>query len=123
MIEAAKIWNEPNNKSHWDLQLDPGWEKFAAMAIAAGKAIRSVHPAAILFVQLGDQVDSAPDLERTGRLKVLVLDPGLGAGERGERRVAAQRGRVEVRPDLAAGGQDVLEGRLSQDRLSSTASA
>jgi beta-xylosidase len=44
MIEAAKIWNEPNNKSHWDLQLDPGWEKFAEMAIAAGDAIRCVHP-------------------------------------------------------------------------------
>jgi beta-xylosidase len=44
MIEAAKIWNEPNNKSHWDLQLDPDWTQFAAMAVAAGKAIRSVHP-------------------------------------------------------------------------------
>jgi len=43
MIEAAKIWNEPNNKSHWDLQLDPGWTQFARMAIAAGKAIRSAH--------------------------------------------------------------------------------
>jgi beta-xylosidase len=44
MIEAAKIWNEPNNKSHWDLQLDPEWKLFAAMAIAAGKAIRSAQP-------------------------------------------------------------------------------
>ncbi len=44
MIEAAKIWNEPNNKSHWDLQLDPHWEKFSGMAIAAGKAIRQAHP-------------------------------------------------------------------------------
>ncbi|KPG01666.1 beta-xylosidase [Rhodopseudomonas sp. AAP120] len=44
MIEAAKIWNEPNNKSHWDLELDPAWEKFAEMAIAAGRAIRAVHP-------------------------------------------------------------------------------
>jgi hypothetical protein len=44
MIEAAKIWNEPNNKSHWDLQLDPDWTHFATMAIAAGKAIRSAHP-------------------------------------------------------------------------------
>ncbi|MBV9462331.1 MAG: beta-xylosidase [Bradyrhizobium sp.] len=44
MIEAAKLWNEPNNKSHWDLQLDPDWSQFAAMAVAAGKAIRSVHP-------------------------------------------------------------------------------
>jgi beta-xylosidase len=44
MIEAAKIWNEPNNKSHWDLLLDPDWVKFSELAIAAGKAIRSVHP-------------------------------------------------------------------------------
>ncbi len=44
MIEAAKIWNEPNNKSHWDILIDPEWERFAAMAIAAAKAIRSVHP-------------------------------------------------------------------------------
>ena len=29
MIEAVKIWNEPNNKSHWDLELDPGWARFA----------------------------------------------------------------------------------------------
>lgn len=44
MMEAAKIWNEPNNKSHWDPQIDPGWEKFATMAIAAGRAIRAVNP-------------------------------------------------------------------------------
>lgn len=44
MIEAAKIWNEPNNKSHWNLLIDPEWEKFAEMAIAAGQAIRAVHP-------------------------------------------------------------------------------
>ena len=25
MIEAAMIWNEPNNKSHWDPEIDPGW--------------------------------------------------------------------------------------------------
>ena len=25
MIEAAKIWNEPNNKSHWDPEIDPDW--------------------------------------------------------------------------------------------------
>jgi beta-xylosidase len=44
MIEAAMIWNEPNNKSHWDPQIDPDWSKFAQLAIAAGKAIRSVSP-------------------------------------------------------------------------------
>jgi beta-xylosidase len=44
MIEAAMIWNEPNNKSHWDPEIDPGWVKFAEMAIAAGKAIKQANP-------------------------------------------------------------------------------
>jgi beta-xylosidase len=44
MIEAAMIWNEPNNKSHWDPEIDPGWVKFADMAIAAGQAIHDVAP-------------------------------------------------------------------------------
>ena len=44
MIEAAMIWNEPNNKSHWDLVLDPGWKQFAGMASLAGRAIRADHP-------------------------------------------------------------------------------
>ncbi len=38
------IWNEPNNKSHWDPELDPGWTRFAAMARAAGQAIRAERP-------------------------------------------------------------------------------
>jgi beta-xylosidase len=41
MIEAAMIWNEPNNKSHWDPELDPDWAIFAEMAILAGQAIRA----------------------------------------------------------------------------------
>lgn len=45
MIEAAMIWNEPNNKSHWDPEIDPDWNLFAEMAIAAGKAIREANPA------------------------------------------------------------------------------
>jgi beta-xylosidase len=44
MIEAAMIWNEPNNKSHWDPEVDPDWTRFAEMAICAGKAINSVNP-------------------------------------------------------------------------------
>ena len=41
MIEAAMIWNEPNNKSHWDPEVDPGWVKFCEMVILAAKAIRA----------------------------------------------------------------------------------
>lgn len=39
MIEAAMIWNEPNNKSHWDPEVDPEWSMFAEMAALAGDAI------------------------------------------------------------------------------------
>jgi beta-xylosidase len=44
MIEAAMIWNEPNNKSHWDPAIDPDWSMFAEMATCAGQAIRAEHP-------------------------------------------------------------------------------
>jgi beta-xylosidase len=44
MIEAAMIWNEPNNKSHWDPQIDPGWDKFAEMTRLAAGAIRTANP-------------------------------------------------------------------------------
>ncbi|WP_414473065.1 beta-xylosidase [Microvirga sp. M2] len=44
MIEAAMIWNEPNNKSHWDPEIDPDWRLFSEMAIAAGQAIREANP-------------------------------------------------------------------------------
>jgi beta-xylosidase len=45
MIEAVKFWNEPNNKSHWDLELDPGWTRFAAMARLACAAVAAESPA------------------------------------------------------------------------------
>ena len=44
MIEAAMIWNEPNNKSHWDLESDPGWMRFAQMTRLAGEAIAAEAP-------------------------------------------------------------------------------
>ncbi|USU12338.1 glycosyl hydrolase [Sphingomonadaceae bacterium OTU29THOMA1] len=45
MIEAAMIWNEPNNKSHWDPEVDPDWSLFADTVIRAGNAIRAINPA------------------------------------------------------------------------------
>jgi beta-xylosidase len=41
VIEAAMVWNEPNNTSHWDFGIDGGWHTFARMARAAGAAIRA----------------------------------------------------------------------------------
>lgn len=45
MIEAVKFWNEPNNKSHWDLELDPGWTRFAGMVKLAAAAVQAESPA------------------------------------------------------------------------------
>jgi len=44
MIEAVMIWNEPNNKSHWDPELDPDWSRFARMGRLAGEAIAAEAP-------------------------------------------------------------------------------
>jgi beta-xylosidase len=44
MIEAIKIWNEPNNLSHWDFTIDPEWRVFSDMARLAAERVRSCVP-------------------------------------------------------------------------------
>jgi beta-xylosidase len=44
MIEAVMLWNEPNNLSHWDFNLDPGWETFSALVKCAARAVRAEAP-------------------------------------------------------------------------------
>jgi beta-xylosidase len=41
VIEAVMLWNEPNNLSHWDFQIDPEWRTFAALVRTAGAAVRA----------------------------------------------------------------------------------
>lgn len=43
MVEAVVLWNEPNNLSHWNFHLDPGWHRFADMVKLASHAIRQVN--------------------------------------------------------------------------------
>jgi beta-xylosidase len=38
------IWNEPNNKSHWDFEIDKGWQIFAKMVNCAVDCIKAVDP-------------------------------------------------------------------------------
>ena len=38
------FWNEPNNKSHWDLELDPEWRHFADMTKLAAAAVAEINP-------------------------------------------------------------------------------
>ena len=51
MVEAIKIWNEPNNLSHWDFTIDPQWREFSEMAKLAALAIRRIEPS--LTIVLG----------------------------------------------------------------------
>ena len=44
MIEAVMLWNEPNNKSHWDPEVDPEWRLYGDMVKMAARAIESVNP-------------------------------------------------------------------------------
>ena len=44
MIEAVMLWNEPNNKSHWDFEIDPDWAAYAAMTRLAAEAVRAERP-------------------------------------------------------------------------------
>jgi beta-xylosidase len=44
MIEAIKLWNEPNNLSHWDFHQDPKWRQFSEMVQRAAMAIRKNAP-------------------------------------------------------------------------------
>ncbi len=38
------LWNEPNNKSHWDFEIDPSWQIFAKMVNSAADSIKQVNP-------------------------------------------------------------------------------
>jgi beta-xylosidase len=44
VVEAVMLWNEPNNLSHWDFELDPGWRTFGSMVKAASAAIAAERP-------------------------------------------------------------------------------
>ncbi len=41
MVEAVMLWNEPNNLSHWNFEIDQDWSIFARMVNLAADAIRS----------------------------------------------------------------------------------
>jgi beta-xylosidase len=44
MIDSVMLWNEPNNKSHWDPEIDPDWLLFAEMVKEAAHAVRDANP-------------------------------------------------------------------------------
>ncbi len=43
MITSFKLWNEPNNLSHWDFLMDPNWSVFSELIRQSSRAIREVR--------------------------------------------------------------------------------
>jgi beta-xylosidase len=48
MIETVMFWNEPNNKSHWDFEIDSDWNAYARMVKLAAGAVRAENPSLLL---------------------------------------------------------------------------
>jgi beta-xylosidase len=73
MIEAAMFWNEPNNKSHWDPELDPEWARFAEMVRLAANAVRTVNPAVLRMIGGMSPIDPGflRKLQRFGALELM----------------------------------------------------
>jgi beta-xylosidase len=44
MIDSVMFWNEPNNLSHWDFELDADWQIFAPMVCSASAAVHAENP-------------------------------------------------------------------------------
>lgn len=74
MVEAVMLWNEPNNKSHWDLELDPEWDRFAEMVRLAGAAIAAVNPKLLRVLGGMSPIDPAFLQRLEGRGVLDVVD-------------------------------------------------
>ncbi|HLJ17469.1 MAG TPA: hypothetical protein VKV15_23430 [Bryobacteraceae bacterium] len=70
MIEAVMLWNEPNNRSHWDFDLDPEWSRFAEMVNLASEAIVAERPQLTKVLGGISPIDPL-FVERMGRFGVL----------------------------------------------------
>lgn len=74
MIEAVKFWNEPNNKSHWDFEIDTDWSRFADMVKLSAAAVKAekpqltrvlggISPIDPTFIQRLQQYDTLRDID------------------------------------------------------------
>ncbi|HSU32569.1 MAG TPA: hypothetical protein VLJ11_15155 [Bryobacteraceae bacterium] len=70
MIEAVMLWNEPNNLSHWDFEIDKDWSAFAQMVKLASIAIEAEKPGLKRVLGGISPIDPA-FIERMGRFGVI----------------------------------------------------
>jgi beta-xylosidase len=75
MIEAVMLWNEPNNLSHWDFEMDPDWSIFSAMVRCAAQAVRAENSRVLRALGGISPIDPnfLRRLERQGALESLDI--------------------------------------------------
>jgi beta-xylosidase len=73
MIEAVTFWNEPNNRSHWDFEVDPEWRLFSEMVKRASRAVREENSKLIQVLGGTSPIDAlfACHLDKLGVLPCL----------------------------------------------------
>lgn len=59
MVEAVMLWNEPNNLSHWDFEIDKDWSAYAHMVKLAGQAVRAENPRVLRVLGGISPIDAA----------------------------------------------------------------
>lgn len=70
MVEAVMLWNEPNNLSHWDFDIDKDWSIFAETMKLASAAIRSENAKLVQVLGGISPIDPA-FIERMKKLGVV----------------------------------------------------
>jgi beta-xylosidase len=71
MVDSVMFWNEPNNKSHWDFEVDPDWVLFAQMVNLASDAVAAENPRLTKVLGGMSPIDSA-FVNNLGRKGVLA---------------------------------------------------
>lgn len=73
MIEAVMLWNEPNNLSHWDFEVDPDWSIYASMVKSAAVAVKAENHQLIRVLGGISPIDPAfvSRMQRLGALEHL----------------------------------------------------
>jgi beta-xylosidase len=70
VVEAVMLWNEPNNLSHWNFEVDKDWEIYARMVNLAADAVRAERPG--LRRVLGGISPIDPDFIRNMRSRCVL---------------------------------------------------
>ena len=121
MIEAAMIWNEPNNKSHWDFEFDPGLGGVRAHGPPRRPGDRRREPPACRACSGGiSPID--PDFMRLMAAQGVLRDRGRGRSPRlparleslADRRLAGEA--REIRAVTRPAGVGLRGGRLDVRR-------